>query len=588
MINILNNCFFFLTRIFYSVESREIIRQAINASSDDEIVFCNNPSERLAQLFLLYGNSLSSSWGNAKDETHQNESYSNNNKNNVILFVSQLEPLSNIRYWTDAGAQIERIENSRDGFLDLVDLEKKLRKFSEMRCKLIGLFSSVSPLTGIMSDDVATTILLHQYGAISIWDFSASCSSAQINANPTLPGSMKDALFFNCSNMIGGVQAPAVLLIKKTLTHNNTLIQVETINSVNVVRCGLVMQLKETLGDHIMTRNEKICKQMLMHLRTIPEIIVLNPSPRITKRIPTMCLMIKHPRGTFLHHKFVVAILNDVFGIQSTANNLLHHALGVDEKLKFEYEKLIHVENIRSINPGFTRITFPFFMNDAEIGFILEALKMVATEAWKLLPQYEIDNDTGEWRHLTNSLTKERKWLHSIRYNDGKMLFSNRRISAPNGFPQNFADCLHTARNLFNRARKTAQQKSKVDDNLFPKLLNEKAEQYRWYILPREAHELLLGHSQNVKNDLPFEPNTLVEIPAHVNLIYHRTNSLSALDTKRKQNNRCGGLPDASSFSNFSNMSHKGSNTTTQKHPLESSSPLPMVRSCLSNLFIYF
>lgn len=93
----------------------------------------------------------------------------------------------------------------------------------------------------------------------------------------------------------------------------------------------------------------------------------------------------------------------------------------------------------------------------------MEAVKMVATESWKLLPQYVVDLNTGEWRHHTNAVFKDRKWLSSIRYIDGKMTVNERRISGPGLFPQNYSDCLQTARNLFNRSRKTANRNPYAD-----------------------------------------------------------------------------------------------------------------------------
>ena len=78
------------------------------------------------------------------------------------MFVSTSEPERNLRPWLDLGIQIERIEKTRDGFLDLVDLEKKLSSYQDSQRKLIGLFSGASRVSGILADDVATTILLHQ------------------------------------------------------------------------------------------------------------------------------------------------------------------------------------------------------------------------------------------------------------------------------------------------------------------------------------------------------------------------------------------------------------------------------------------
>ena len=144
-------------------------------------------------------------------------------------------------------------------------------------------------------------------------------------------------------------------------------------------------------------------------------------------------------------------------------------------------------------------------MSETELAFVLEALKMVATEGWKLLPQYVLNPDTGEWRHHTNSVFKERKWLGSIRYADGKMIASERRVSGAGGiFPQSYGDCLQTARNIFNRARKMAHRYPQQIDRSF--CFSEKAEALRWFILPSEAQDLLLGNSHNVKHDLPFDP----------------------------------------------------------------------------------
>jgi hypothetical protein len=217
--------------------------------------------------------------------------------------------------------------------------------------------------------------------------------------------------------------------------------------------------------------------------------------------------MVRHPRGSFLNHRFVVAVLNDVFGVQATCESLINHSIGINQKLAIEYEKILNNDELpcESIRPGYIRITFPFFMSESEVAFILEALKMTATEAWKLLPQYEVDHRTGEWKHHSNSLAKERKWLGAIRYTDGKMLFSDRRISGPGSFPQSYSDCLQTARNIFNRARKMAQKS--VGETITLKLSNLNLENLRWFMLPGEAHELLLGHSHNVKNTVPFDPH---------------------------------------------------------------------------------
>lgn len=81
------------------------------------------------------------------------------------------------------------------------------------------------------------------------------------------------------------------------------------------------------------------------------------------------------------------------------------------------------------LRPGFCRVSLPFFMSDSELAFVLEALKMVATEGWKILPQYIVNPETGQWRHHTCLVLRDRKSLFSIRYNDGQMTAHERRIS---------------------------------------------------------------------------------------------------------------------------------------------------------------
>ena len=51
---------------------------------------------------------------------------------------------------------------------------------------------------------------------------------------------------------------------------------------------------------------------------------------------------------------------------------------------------------------GFTRLNLPWTSSDEEIEFILSALKDVSENAWRLLPQYQLNNETGEWKHRSN------------------------------------------------------------------------------------------------------------------------------------------------------------------------------------------
>ena len=77
--------------------------------------------------------------------------------------------------------QIIRINETKEGFLDLNDLESKLlrEKSDDPSLRIVGYFSAASCITGVLTDDVATALLLRQYGALSIWDYTSAGNQLQ-------------------------------------------------------------------------------------------------------------------------------------------------------------------------------------------------------------------------------------------------------------------------------------------------------------------------------------------------------------------------------------------------------------------------
>lgn len=72
--------------------------------------------------------------------------------------------------------QVIRIAETKEGFIDLVDLEKKLQLYQSVSpgIQIIGCFSAASNVTGILADDIATTLILHQFGALAFWDYASA------------------------------------------------------------------------------------------------------------------------------------------------------------------------------------------------------------------------------------------------------------------------------------------------------------------------------------------------------------------------------------------------------------------------------
>ena len=107
--------------------------------------------------------------------------------------------------------------------------------------------------------------------------------------------------------------------------------------------------------------------------------------------------------GRYLHHNYVVALLNDLFGIQSRggcscAGPYGHRLLGIDLERSHEFEREI-AHGCEGIKPGWVRINFNYFISEAVLDYVVEAVALVAEHGWRLLPDYRFEPATGLWRH---------------------------------------------------------------------------------------------------------------------------------------------------------------------------------------------
>ncbi|GMF26346.1 unnamed protein product [Phytophthora lilii] len=59
--------------------------------------------------------------------------------------------------------------------------------------------------------------------------------------------------------------------------------------------------------------------------------------------------------------------------------------------------------NDEVLKPGVVRMSFPYFADDAEVDYILDAVNFVADHGWKLLPQYDFDIHTAAWHHTSRA-----------------------------------------------------------------------------------------------------------------------------------------------------------------------------------------
>lgn len=349
-------------------------------------------------------------------------------KRRPVVFVGPYEHHSNELPWRESIADVVVIPTDSDGHIDQAVLAEQLARHADRPLR-IGSFSAASNVTGILSDADAIAKLLHAHGALSFWDYAAAAPYVPIRVAESSPGAgdHKDALFLSPHKFIGGPQTPGVLVVRRDLVRNRvptmpgggTVAFVDPLGHrylddpiareeggtpaiVESVRAGLVFALKEAVGtDIIQAREEQLWRHALSAWDRDPDIEILGSHD--AARLSIVSFRIRAGRQRFLHHNFVVALLNDLFGIQarggcSCAGPYGHRLLAIDRahSRAFRHEIRIGCDGVK---PGWIRINFHYAITDAVRDYIIEAVDLIARFGHRLLTDYRFDPRTGLWRH---------------------------------------------------------------------------------------------------------------------------------------------------------------------------------------------
>jgi len=447
-------------------DARARIKSAVNADDDTCLIFCGSGSTGAVNKLLGILNvripaDLDARYGLSSHIPRDER---------PVVFIGPYEHHSNELPWRESIADVVAIPEDADGHLDIDILRARLAEHAH-RPMLIGSFSAASNVTGILTDTHAISTLLHEHGALAFWDYAASGPYVDIDMQPRCdehPLSYKDAVFLSPHKFIGGPGTPGVLLIRRELMTNSVpdIVGGGTVAYVNPdehvyladpehreeggtpaiiesIRAGLVFDLKEAVGvDVIRAREHDFVHRAIDSWQNNPAIEVLGNTE--AERLSIVSFVVPRAGGRYLHHNFVVAILNDLFGIQSRggcscAGPYGHRLLGIDVDRSHEFEREIS-HGCEGIKPGWTRINFNYFISEPVFEYLVRAVHLTAEFGHRLLPRYSFDSSSGLWQHGDGAVEPPLRLSHLHYDAQGRLTYPVHHDRAPESALQDYLD----------------------------------------------------------------------------------------------------------------------------------------------------
>ncbi|MBB6567803.1 aminotransferase class V-fold PLP-dependent enzyme [Kribbella sandramycini] len=479
-------------------DARRIIHQSVGGDDETAVIFCGSGATgAIDKLIGCLGLRIPAQ---LDDEYHLTDQIPPEQR--PVVFIGPYEHHSNELPWRESIADVVMISQDADGHIDIPQLEERLVEYADRPLK-IGSFSAASNVTGIVSNTHRVSALLHRHGALSFWDFAAAAPYIEIDmygGRDADPLSYKDAIFLSPHKLIGGPGTPGVLVARRELLTNRvpdvpgggTVAYVNptehayledpvhreeggTPDIIGSIRAGLAFQLKQAVGiDVIRAHEDAYLRRAVAAWQDEPNIQILGNVD--AERLSIVSFVVKAPSGRYLHHNFVVALLNDLFGIQSRggcscAGPYGHALLGIDLERSNEFaEEILH--GCEGIKPGWVRVNFNYFISDAVFEYVVAAVKLVAQDGWRLLADYRFDPATGLWRHYRGASEPPLR-LSQVGYDsDGKLRYPRHDSTAPESI---LAEYLAEARELLSTSQEPADLEATV---------NADFDHLRWFDLP--------------------------------------------------------------------------------------------------------
>ena len=238
-----------------------------------------------------------------------------------------------------------------------------------------------------------------------------------------------DAIFVSPHKFLGGPGSSGVLVFNERIYHRELPPSVSAGGTVDYVgmtdqdfiarieerekagtpgvlqtlKAGLVFQIKDRVGVDVIHERELEHLQRAMNTWADEDGIEILGNPDPSSRVGIISFNIKDADGIYLHHKFVTALLNDLFGIQSRAGCSCagpygHRLLDIDNEMSERFRHVVK-EGFCGMKPGWCRVGLHWVMDEAEADYVIGAVRFIARHGHLFLGQYVFELCSGTWTH---------------------------------------------------------------------------------------------------------------------------------------------------------------------------------------------
>lgn len=352
-----------------------------------------------------------------------------------VVFCTHMEHHSNQTSWLETICDLVILQPGTDGRIDLPYLDSLLGQYQDRPLKIAAITSG-SNVTGIMTPYHEIAALMHRHGGYCFVDFACTAPYIDIDMHPANPLEQLDAIYFSPHKFLGGPGTPGILVFNRALYTNRIpdnpgggtvlwtnpwgghhyLDDIEaredggTPPILQTIKAALAIRLKEQMGvSNMLEREHELLDMVWQELPVIPGLHILEPE--VHDRLGVVSFTLEE-----VHYNLAVKLLNDLFGVQvrggcACAGTYGHFLFQISQERSCEIVQKIDAGDM-SEKPGWIRLSLHPTMTNAELRYILDAIRSVCRDYKKLSADYVSDYVNGSFRHRNEPEKIQRNLLN--------------------------------------------------------------------------------------------------------------------------------------------------------------------------------